>query len=228
MDILKASAIGSLGIQFLTGIVEYTGLFIPIDPKDEIVKELLTMELIVQAIEFVFYSFLVYKILTNTLTQSITSHRYLDWAITTPTMLVGFALFFKYLKTPDKKQTFWDSIQEEQNTLLYIITANALMLLFGYLAELGTIRTALSVSIGFIPFAIIFKQLYANYVGTDVVSQRLFYFVFSVWSLYGVAAVLPFAMKNTAYNILDLFSKNAYGLFLYAYLRGIQTKSAEA
>lgn len=225
MAFVKESAIASLVIQLITGLVEYTGLWFPIPQKHEIVKDILKLELIVQAIEFVFYSFLVYKILTNTLTQTITSQRYLDWAITTPTMLVNFALFFKYLKFPDQIQTFWGSLSEEWTTLIPILIANGLMLLFGYLAELGIIRTAVSVSIGFIPFAYIFKQLYANYVADDLTSLLLFYFVFFVWSLYGVAATLPFALKNTFYNILDLFSKNAYGLFLYFYLRKVSQET---
>jgi hypothetical protein len=32
--------------------------------------------------------------------------------------------------------------------------------------------------------------------------------------LYGVAAVLPYGSKNAMYNVLDLFSKNFFGLFL--------------
>jgi bacteriorhodopsin len=39
--------------------------------------------------------------------------------------------------------------------------------------------------------------------------------MFIVWSLYGVAAILPFFIKNISYNILDIFAKNFFGLFLY-------------
>jgi hypothetical protein len=39
-----------------------------------------------------------------------------------------------------------------------------------------------------------------------------------------VGAVLPFENKNTLYNILDLFSKNFYGLFLYFYIKNKEFK----
>ena len=40
-------------------------------------------------------------------------------------------------------------------------------------------------------------------------------FLISIWSLYGVAAVLPTIPKNLSYNVLDIISKNFYGLFIY-------------
>jgi bacteriorhodopsin len=222
MNILEKSAIGSLVVQLITGLIEYTGLFYKVDPNDEIVKEILSLELIVQGIEFIFYAYLVYKIFTNTLQTNITSQRYIDWAITTPFMLISFVLFFKYLKQKDRKITLLESLNEERKNIIAIVIANFLMLLFGYAAEVGLINNPLAVSIGFLPFAFIFKQLYANYVSKDNISIILFYFIFAIWGLYGVAAVLPFVLKNTFYNILDLFSKNAYGLFLYFYIQNIQ------
>ena len=42
----------------------------------------------------------------------------------------------------------------------------------------------------------------------------LFWYFFFFWSLYGVVAVLPYYVKNSFYNILDLFAKNFFGIFL--------------
>ena len=42
--------------------------------------------------------------------------------------------------------------------------------------------------------------------------------MFFVWSLYGVAALLGDKLKNISYNILDIFAKNFYGLFLYFFI----------
>ena len=36
-----------------------------------------------------------------------------------------------------------------------------------------------------------------------------------VWGLYGVAAMTDLKTKNISYNILDIVSKNFYGLFIY-------------
>ena len=43
----------------------------------------------------------------------------------------------------------------------------------------------------------------------------LFKFLLGIWSLYGVAALLPVLAKNISYNVLDIIAKNFYGLFIY-------------
>jgi bacteriorhodopsin len=227
MNILNISAFGSLFVQLITGSIEAFALNYNVKTEDKIVKDILFYELIVQIIEFIFYLYLVYKIIFKHVTSSITSHRYIDWAITTPTMLINFAIFFIYLghkknEESDKELDYFEIINKEKLPLITIIIANALMLLFGYLGEIGIMNIGLSTAIGFIPFAFIFKQLYSRYVSNDGLSLKLFYSIFIVWSLYGVAAVLPFAIKNTFYNILDLFSKNAFGMFLFFFLRNLQ------
>lgn len=223
MGFLNGSAVGSLVTQVITGGVEATGLVVPLEPQDNIVKEILAVELAVQVVEFCFYAYLVYRILNRHISSSITSHRYFDWMITTPIMLINFIVFFKYLEQPvDTAKTFRQSIQEEAIPAIRIVIANALMLLFGYLGELGLLKTGFAVSLGFLPFAYIFKQLYSLYVGTHPVAKPLFYTTFGVWGLYGVAATLSFDTKNTMYNIIDLIAKNAFGLFLYAFIRAKQ------
>ena len=219
MKYLNLSAYGSLGFQFLTGLVESTGLYAKIPEKDKILQDILTMELIVQAIEFMFYLYLVYKIVNGDITKDITSHRYLDWFITTPTMLVSFILFFKYLKDPKRNIRFFESFNEERSNIIKVVIGNALMLLLGFLAETSVINNYVGITLGFLPFAYIFKILYSEYAKHTVLATQLFYAFFGIWGLYGVGAVLPFEQKNIAYNILDLFSKNFYGLFLYFYIK---------
>ena len=219
MKYLNLSAYGSLGFQFLTGLVESSGLYAKIPEKDKILQDILTMELIVQAIEFMFYLYLVYKIVNGDITKDITSHRYLDWFITTPTMLVSFILFFKYLKDPKRNIRFFESFNEERSNIIKVVIGNALMLLLGFLAETSVINNYVGITLGFLPFAYIFKILYSEYAKHTVLATQLFYAFFGIWGLYGVGAVLPFEQKNIAYNILDLFSKNFYGLFLYFYIK---------
>jgi len=36
--------------------------------------------------------------------------------------------------------------------------------------------------------------------------------------MYGIAALFKNVIKNTMYNILDIFSKNFYGLFISGYV----------
>ena len=45
-------------------------------------------------------------------------------------------------------------------------------------------------------------------------SMKIYAYFLVFWSLYGIVAVLPYALKNTIYNVLDLFSKNFFGIFL--------------
>lgn len=225
MDTVKSTALLSVTLQFITGLIESTGLFFQVPEKDLIVKDILTMELLVQAIEFMFYLYLVYLIFSNKLHRNITSHRYLDWFITTPVMLVGFITLFKYLKDPNRNIRLFESIQEEWSNILKITTANATMLGFGLASELSLIDTTAGVTVGFLPFAYIFSLLHSEYAKFTTLSLTLYYFIFIIWGGYGIAAFLPFASKNSAYNILDLLAKNVYGLFLVGFLYFKQSRA---
>jgi bacteriorhodopsin len=222
MNPLHVSAFTSLVLQVVAGLIEVWALSFTVRDEDNIVREILWSEVIVQAVEFIFYCYLVYKILFSHVPLTITAQRYIDWVITTPIMLVNFALFFLYLDNKKHaNRSYIDTIRNEAPTLLKIVAANALMLAFGYLGETGLMNINISTTLGFIPFAYIFKQLYSNYVGEDTTSQTVFYSIFMVWALYGVSAVLPFQAKNTIYNILDLFSKNVFGVFLSFYIANL-------
>jgi bacteriorhodopsin len=224
MTQLNYSAFFSLFIQVITGLIEAKGLTFNINPQDFILQDILLLELIVQIVEFMFYLYLVYLIVSNKISSIVTSHRYIDWSITTPMMLISFVLFFKYLKDPKRNIRIFESIKEEKYNILKILLANALMLLFGFLAERTIINPYVGVTLGFLPFAYMFKILYSNYAKYTNLSLVLHYIFFFIWGFYGVAAVLPFTIKNTIYNILDLFSKNAYGLFLYYFISTLQVK----
>jgi hypothetical protein len=218
MDSVKFTAILSATVQFITGLIESGGLLFEVRSEDLIVKDILAMELIVQAIELGFYLYLVYLILSNKLHRDITSHRYLDWFITTPIMLIGFISFFKYLKNPNRNIRLFESIQEEYSNIWKIVVANASMLGLGLASELSIINKNVGVTVGFLPFAYIFKILYSEYAKFTTLSLVLYYCIFIIWGLYGVGALLPFGPKNSMYNILDLFSKNVYGMFLFVFL----------
>jgi bacteriorhodopsin len=88
------------------------------------------------------------------------------------------------------------------------------MLLFGYLGETSAIPLLLGVSLGFIPFLIYYYIIYKKYATLSSDGLKIYFYFFIFWSLYGIAAILPYKTKNMFYNILDLFSKNFFGLFL--------------
>ena len=63
-------------------------------------------------------------------------------------------------------------------------------------------------------FALSFYTVYTNCTTTPEAMQ-LFNFLFFIWGLYGVAAIMSVNVKNFMYNLLDIVSKNFYGLFIF-------------
>ena len=88
------SGLISLIIQFIVGIVDYLAINLKVNSKDEILKDLLKLEVVVQIVEFIFYVWLIFYF--NKVSQNITPFRYLDWAITTPLMLITLAGFLNH------------------------------------------------------------------------------------------------------------------------------------
>ena len=202
----------SIIIQIFTGVFDIFALFMKVPLAANIIKQLLILELLVQVIEGSFYFWLFYNFdkITN-----VTPKRYIDWFITTPTMLVTLIIYLIYLNNKaDSNLEFFQVFYENFNTIISVLFLNWLMLLFGYLGEINIIPTLLGVFLGFIPFLIYYYLIFINYVNYDNSGWQLFFYFFFFWSLYGVAATLPYYIKNTFYNILDLFAKNFFGIFL--------------
>lgn len=197
----------SVIVQFITGIFEISALFIKTAPKFLLLKQMMVLEVIVQMIEGSFY---VYWLSHYTSIVNITPMRYYDWVITTPTMLINLICYLKFLQHTE--QDFFEIIHDEFYTISIILILNWLMLLFGYLGERFILPISASVLLGFIPFLIYYYIIYSNYV-TDVGLPIFIYFLF-FWAFYGVSAILPYKLKNTGYNILDLIAKNFFGIFL--------------
>jgi bacteriorhodopsin len=48
-----------------------------------------------------------------------------------------------------------------------------------------------------------------------------FYYIFIIWGIYGIAAIMSPHTKNNMFNILDIFAKNFFGLYLYYRIKNI-------
>ena len=205
----------SLVVQLLTGSVGALGVFIDLKEEDRLLRDVLKMETIVQFVELAFYSWLVYNL--GSLPDNVTSLRYLDWNITTPIMLIATVLYMRYnqMKDEGKIAKTQEILERDKKILIRIVVFNFLMLLFGLLGELNYLSTYISFPLGFIFFYLSFNEIKVNYVGENLTNINLYYFLFFVWALYGVAALFGHELKNTSYNILDIFSKNFYGLFIF-------------
>jgi hypothetical protein len=207
---LYQSIVLSLIIQFIALFIDIFALNIEIPPEKRLFNQLLKVEIFVQIIEIIFYIWLVFYFAQI---DNITPKRYYDWFLTTPTMLITL---IAYLNKKEESDLFI-FIQNNKDILIKVVLANTIMLLFGLLGEYNIINYNLAIILGFIPFLYYFYIIYQNYIKDKEAStdkKGLYIFFFVVWSLYGVAAFLPYILKNTAYNILDLFAKNLFGLFL--------------
>ena len=199
----------SLIIQFLTGAIDVWGLNIKVPDDKKIFRDLLKVELGVQSVEFIFYSWMVYNF---DKIDNITPYRYIDWSVTTPTMLLTLIAFLD----DGKKENLTDYINDNKDFIIEIVVLNLIMLLFGFLAEINKIDYNTGIILGCIPFIYYFKLIYDKYLNKKISRDKknIFWFFLIIWSLYGVVAFLPYEQKNSAYNILDLFSKNCFGFFL--------------
>ena len=99
------------------------------------------------------------------------------------------------------------------------------MLLFGLISELGFLNPYIATALGFIPFALNFNYIKGTFLKSqeDNFKNAVFYWFVFFWALYGVFAVMSYTTKNTGYNILDIFAKNFFGVFL-AYIVWLKSK----
>ena len=205
-------------MQLTTTLISLDGLNYDLQDKDYVLREILILEAFVQFVEAFFY---IWVILALKDLRIMTSRRYIDWFITTPTMLVSTIVFFEYLNNKSKTIRLADFIKENKQDVLKIFSYNFMMLLFGLLGELQIIDNKIAVTIGFVFFYLTFKLIYDKYAYKTTEGMKLFNFLVVVWSLYGVAALMPLKAKNISYNMLDIVSKNFYGLFIYYTIRNL-------
>ena len=99
MNIIYTTGVFSLIVQLLTGIVDVYVLTLRVPSSFNLIRELIILEVTVQAIELGFYFWLlsnIHKI------KNITPARYYDWAITTPTMLITLMFYLMFLRDREK------------------------------------------------------------------------------------------------------------------------------
>jgi bacteriorhodopsin len=220
--LLHSSLLFSIVVQAVTGVIELLVLFVKTAPGMALIRQLLGLELAVQAVEGAFYVWLYNNIHT---VKNITPKRYADWALTTPTMLITLIAYIVYLNSDkgngNDSLSFGQILRENAAPIALILGLNWLMLLFGYLGEVGVIPLVAGVALGFAPFIAYFYIIYERFVANDAnngnndtTSLKIYAYFLVFWSLYGIVAVLPYTLKNTIYNVLDLFAKNFFGLFL--------------
>ena len=214
MNLVYFTGIFSLIVQFITAIVDFYVLSLTIPGSFTLLRELLIMEVSVQVIESSFYIWMISNF--NSI-KNITPFRYYDWMLTTPTMLITFMFYLMFLRDQEKgvkSEHFLTEIKNHWQVILKVTFLDWAMLLMGYLGEKEVFSYIATTIVGFIPFVLMFYLIYKNFATKSSQGQKVFWYFSSIWALYGVAALLSYKVKNAFYNILDLFAKNFFGLFL--------------
>jgi hypothetical protein len=208
--VVETTLSASLLVQWGTLFMNFDALLRPLPEVHQILRSVLSLETLVQVIQLSFYtwySFQIHRI------PDVTRYRYADWIVTTPLMLFTTMVYYEYRNRKDSftLEDFWNKYWKD---VLAVGGFNLVMLVFGYLQELGKIGLVTSSVGGFAGLFASFYIIYKDFASKTADNLPLFFFMFSVWSLYGIAAWFGVATKNASYNILDIFSKNFYGVFL--------------
>jgi bacteriorhodopsin len=141
--------------------------------------------------------------------KDITNTRYVDWAITTPMMLLSLCAALTYnLKIPLR----W-------TTMLTVIVINYVMLFVGYLGETGAMDRMTAMIAGFFAlFAMLSIILTSFILPKQILVNNILFGVYVVtWAMYGVVYMFSEEYKNIITNILDLIAKCFVGLGLWLY-----------
>jgi bacteriorhodopsin len=217
-NLIYKSGVWSIAIQIVTFFIGLYALFIKTPFSLTVIKQLLWLETVAQLIEFVFY---VWMVKNFSQIKNITIYRYYDWILSTPLMLYVYMMYLDFMKNKEKtngiQKNLSDLTKDNLSTIVIVLLLNALMLMFGYLAEIKKMSFNLAAVLGFIPFFIMFYIIYVNYAQYTRLGINTFWYFSGIWALYGIASVMSYKVKNISYNILDLFAKNFFGLYL-AYL----------
>ena len=108
----------SLLCQLVTTTISLDGLNYDLAIEDNILKHILILEAFVQFVEAGFYIWVIYALKDLNV---MTSRRYIDWFITTPTMLVSTVIFMEYLRKKEAKEDiidFWGFFNDLESVSL--------------------------------------------------------------------------------------------------------------
>ena len=204
-SLVQKSAKASVAAQLTTNLLIFSVFLVDWTLVPQALKDVLLLESVSQFIEFCWYATVLYKGWTIK-----ASSRYYDWVISTPLMLVALALFFSYRRG--------GTVDDDRLALAGIVVFDELMLLCGILMEARKLQVFTAVVTGTVFLIAAFAALSAFVSPDDGLSQGLLIGTMLVWSLYGLAAILPPIPKNTAYNLLDVVSKNGFGIFVTGFV----------
>ena len=216
--IVKDSLVLSFFVQIITLMIGLVIVFFTnVTPSNLLLREALILENLVQIIEGSFYIWFIYFYTKNVDKEDIARYRYYDWFFSTPIMIISTVAYFHYNNTRLSASSLYSFLKTDIKKISELLFYNFNMLFIGYLQELKLISLTISTVVGFFFFGLLFLKMFVYYVKNNSANYLIFYLMLFIWALYGIAALYKNKIKNASYNILDVFSKNFFGLFL-AYL----------
>ena len=153
--------------------------------------------------------------------ETPTVYRYIDWLITVPLQIVEFYLILSAVRKVPTSM-FWR-----------LLVASLIMLIFGYLGEVGTISALIGWIIGTAAWVYILFELFSGEAGkamkssgnkplkTAFTAMRMIVTV--GWAIYPLGYLLGYLAGgidtntlNIVYNLADFVNKIAFGLVIWA------------
>jgi bacteriorhodopsin len=178
------------------------------------VRHVLNLETAVSLIAGYFYSVFLEKINNKKIDwKEINTLRYVDWAMTTPLMLLAFSLV---LSGNIKKAL-------SLSLFLTIVALDYVMLYLGYMGETGQLERWTAWGLSFAAFFGMFGLIYKNFIAPMYnLSNNIIFSIFvGIWTMYGVFYLMDNKYKNIGMNTLDCLAKCCFGLGLWAYFSKI-------
>jgi len=179
--------------------------------KVKMVQHIMNLETCISVVAGYFYSLFNEKVkkMKEINWKEITRLRYIDWAITTPLMLLVLSLVLSF-NSKTTIQLHWFAL-----TIFF----NYVMLYSGYVGETGQLEKMTASVIGFIALFLMYGLVCINYLlpKQNRDNTVLFSMYVVIWSMYGVAYHFEERQKNITYNYLDLISKCLVGIGLWMY-----------
>ncbi len=215
MDSVYTSYVFSIVVQLILLVILAYNVDMPVSPELAVLREAFRFEYYVSIIEFLGYLLIGYMLFQK---KSVTIYRYADWFITTSILLISLSYVFLYrlYKEKDKTKELTNKyiFTEYRPVLQSLFLSNFFMLLFGFLGEMKKIPYFIGFILGMICFIITFTTLSNNFVKENKANDDLFTIFMLIWLFYGFAYLMPYKSKNMFYNLLDLVSKNMFGLYI--------------
>jgi len=146
-------------------------------------------------------------------------YRYIDWLITVPLLMIEFYIILKAVGASVSNNSFWR-----------LLVGTLVMLIGGYLGEVGVISATLGFLIGLVGWIVIIWEIFGGEAsraananeGIKSAFNALRIIVLVGWAIYPLGYVFGYMLGsvdqgslNIIYNLADFVNKILFGLIIW-------------